>query len=96
MDTTQGFVARPIAAYDEHSCAFMDGIVNAELAKVAQHSGPVGAMFGGVATCAAMSGETKRLVLIQAMQFLTNDAVNRAVAQGEYLNSIEHMHTEDA
>ena len=61
------FRERPIADYTEHA-EFMDGLVEAVLAKVAKSCGSIGVLYDNAALATGIDGEHKRLMLIQAMQ----------------------------
>jgi len=85
-----GYVSRKLVDFDEHQ-VYLKDIVDEELAKIKEQN-----KFFATYTNGAILGETlaprvKWLLVLQALQFCSNDLVNSGVSSGSYKNSIEYF-----
>lgn len=81
--------------YDD-AAEFFDAIVESELLKIRQANRFVAALFDGRPFGEGFTPRERRLMLIQALQFVGNDAMNEGVAKGHYLNTFDCLAEGDA
>lgn len=84
------FTARNPLKYEDAEAHF-DAIVTAELAKVQRNNGFSASLYEGRPLGEGFTGRQKRLMLIQALQFVGNDAMNSGVAKGLYLDTFGNL-----
>merc|ERR1712227_1099210 len=75
----------------EDATEYFDALVEAELAKIQRHNCFVSSLYEGRPLGKGFSGREKRLMLIQALQFVGNDTMNDAVAKGGYLDTFSSL-----
>lgn len=80
------FSPRTPLCYDDAS-EYFDAIVDSELAKIRRYNQFSASLYEGRPFGEGFSGYEKRLMLIQALQFVGNDTMNDAVAKGRYLDT---------
>lgn len=71
----------------EDAPEYFDKIVEAELEKICHHNAFTAALYEGRPFGEGFMGSEKRLMLIQALQFVGNDVVNEAVEKHRYLDT---------
>merc|ERR1711976_102836 len=76
-----------VALKYEDAQDYFDTIVETELAKIRRSNLFSSALYGERPLGKGFSGREKRLMLIQALHFVGNDAMNDAVAKGIYLDT---------
>jgi hypothetical protein len=84
------FAPRMPLAYEDAE-EYFDALVDTELAKIHRHNSFVSALYGGRPFGQGFTGREKRLMLIQALQFVGNDAMNDAVAKGRYTDTFRSL-----
>lgn len=83
-----GSVSGNVAAYSDHA-EFFDAIFDKQIAKVAEHCGSIAKMWGGVLLGTGFDGATRRLMLVQSLQYLTSSHFNTALGNGTVANTID-------
>ena len=81
-------VPREIASYAEHS-EYMDAIVAGQIAKLAKHCGPVGAMWAGSPLGEGFDGPTRHLMMVQALMYCSSSSYTSALGAGTVANTFD-------
>jgi hypothetical protein len=71
----------------EDAQQYVDAVVEAQLAKIQRNNQFSASLYHGRPLGKGFTGSEKRLMLIQALQFVGNDTMNEAVAKGRYLDT---------
>jgi len=80
------FASRTPLSYED-AADFFDATVNAALDTIRRHNAWSASLYQGRPFGEGFTGSEKRLMLIQALQFVGNDTMNEAVAAGHYLDT---------
>lgn len=88
------FAPRTPLSYED-APDFFDATVDAELDTIRRHNSFSASLYQGRPFGQGFTGSEKRLMLIQALQFVGNDTMNEAVAAGSYLDTFSSLANEN-
>jgi hypothetical protein len=80
------FISRTPLKYQD-AAAYFDAVVEAELTKIHRHNAFAASLYQGRPLGEGFIGSEKRLMLIQALQYVGNDTMNDAVSKDRYLDT---------
>lgn len=86
------YAPRALVAYADAQ-EFFDSLVEAELAKIRRHNSFTAALYQERPHGVGFTGAERRLMLIQALQYVGNDAMNDALEKGRYLDTFDCLHS---
>ncbi len=81
-------VSSTVVAYSDHA-EFLDTVVDKQIAKVAKHCGSIAKLWGGLLLGTGFDGATRRLMMIQSLQYLISSHFNTALGNGAVANTID-------
>ena len=84
------YVPQKLIRYEENS-EYLDKFVNSELAKIKSLNQFVDSYYKGYPTGNGFTGKEKWLMLIQALQYCSNNLMNTACANGSYKNTYDYI-----
>lgn len=73
----------------EDAAHFFDAAVEAELLKIRRMNAFTAALYRGASYGEGFTASERRLMLIQALQFVGNDVMQEGVKKGQYLNTFD-------
>lgn len=74
--------------YDD-AAEFFDAVIEAELLKIRRANAFLAALYNGISYGEGFDPSERRMILIQALQFVGNDAMSQGITSGSYLNTFD-------
>jgi Mg-chelatase subunit ChlD/2'-5' RNA ligase len=90
LNSATEFNPRTPLQYDD-APDFFDAVMEAELTKIRRANSSFAALFEGRPFGEGFDASTRRIMLIQSLQFVGNDAMNEGCAKGGYLNTFDYI-----
>ena len=86
----EDYIPQQLVKYEENS-EYLDKLVSTELTKIAGLNDFVNSYYKGYPSGSGFSGKEKWLMLIQALQYCSNNLINTATANGTYKNTFDFI-----